>query len=430
MSKYSLSAISLSVAGALLLAGCGGRNHQANAETRDSAPPPVELRITRAEMRNVPATIEVTGTLVADEASDVAPEIDGQVAATPVDIGAFVRKGALLVQLNPRDAELRLQQARAAEEQASAALRQAQARVGMLRDGEFDPEQVPEAMAARANYESAVAQAKLARADAARYRNLLKTGDVAPILFDQAETRAATMDAQAAAAKQQYEAALNTARQSAQAVEAAAASLNAARAQVGLAEKALGDTAVRAPFDGHITDRPVSVGEWVTKSAKVITVAKIQPIKANLQVPEAEAARVRLRYPVLATVQAHGSKTFEGVITAVNPGIDPASRSFTAEATFANKDTALRPGMFATAQIVQGEGRPVAFLPRSAVQVDPNTDSHRVWVIQNNTAHLRVIQIGRQDGDHVAVVSGVNESDAVATTGLDKLYEGAPVRVL
>jgi RND family efflux transporter MFP subunit len=374
-------------------------------------------------------TIEVTGTFVADESSDVAPEIDGQVASTPVDVGAFVRKGAVLVQLNPRDAELRLQQARAAEEQAAAALRQAQARVGLLGEGKFNPEQVPEAMAARANYESALAQARLAQADADRYRNLLKTGDVAQTLFDQAQTRAATMEAQAAAAKQQYEAALNTARQSAQAVEAAAASLNAARAQVGLAEKALADTTIRAPFDGHVTDRPVSVGEWVSKSAKVVTVARIQPIKANLQVPEAEAARVHVKNPVAATVQAHGTRTFDGTVTAVNPAIDPASRAFNVEATFLNRDTALRPGMFATAQIVQGEGRPVAFLPRSAVQVDPNTDSHRVWVIDNNTARLRVVQIGRADGDRIAVVSGLSQSDVVAATSLDKLYEGAAVRV-
>jgi multidrug efflux pump subunit AcrA (membrane-fusion protein) len=384
----------------------------------------------RPELRTVPVTIEVTGTFVADESSDVAPEIDGQVAATPVDIGAFVRKGALLVQLNPQDAKLRLQQARAAEEQAQAALRQAQARVGLKGDGTFNPEQVPEAMAARANYESAVAQAKLARADAARYRDLLKTGDVAQTVFDQAQTRAATMDAEAAAAKQQYEGTLNTARQSGQAVQAAAASLNAAKAQVGLAEKALSDTAIRAPFDGHVTDRPVSVGEWVTRNTKVITVAKVQPIKANLQVPEAEAARVNVKNPVVATVQAHGNRRFEGAITAVNPAIDPASRAFTAQATFTNKDTALRPGMFATAQIVQGEGRPVTFLPRSAVQVDPNTDSHRVWVINNNTARLRVVQIGRQEGDQIAVVSGLAESDLVAVTNLDKLYEGAPVRVL
>jgi multidrug efflux pump subunit AcrA (membrane-fusion protein) len=419
----AVSALAASVA----LTACGGaKGEPAQAQT---APAAVDVRTVKAELRDIPVTIEVTGTFVADESSDVAPQVDGQIALTPVDVGTFVRKGALLVQLNPRDPQLRLEQARAAEEQSLAALRQAQARVGMLNGGKFDVNQVPEVMAAAAGYQSAVAQAKLARSESARYAGLLKTGDIAQTVFDQAETRAATMEAQAAAAKQQYEAAVNTARQSSQAVAAASAALAAARAQVGLAEKALADSSIRAPFDGHVTDRPVSVGEWVTKSTKVITVARIQPLKANLQVPEVEAARIRNNNKVLAGVQAYAGRQFEGVITAVNPAIDPNSRAFTAEATFPNRDTALRPGMFATASIVQGEQRRVAFIPRSAVQVDPNTDSYRVWVVDNNTARLRVVQIGKQDGDAVAIASGLNEGDIVAITNLDKLYDGAPVRV-
>jgi RND family efflux transporter MFP subunit len=430
MRKTHVIAILLVIA-SLIAAGCGGaKGEQPAAKAGKTEETVIEVRTARAEMREVPATMEVTGTFVADESSDVAPEIEGQVAATPVDVGTFVRKGALLVQLSPRDAEIRLQQARAAEEQASAGLRQAQARVGMLNGGKFDATQVPEVVAARANYESALAQAKLATSDATRYSELLKTGDIARTVYDQAQTRAATMDAQAAAARQQYEAALNGARQSAQAVEGAAASLASARAQVALAEKALADTAIRAPFDGHVTARAVSAGEWVTKNTKVVTVARIQPIKANLQVPEAEAARIRQDNKVVASVQAYPDRRFEGVITAVNPAIDPASRAFTVEATFTNRETVLRPGMFATASIVQGEGQRVAFVPRSAVQVDPNTDSYRVWVVEGNAARLRVVQIGRQTGDLVPVTSGLNEGEVIATTNLNNLYDGAPVRAL
>jgi RND family efflux transporter MFP subunit len=199
---------------------------------------------------------------------------------------------------------------------------------------------------------------------------------------------------------------------------------------VGLAEKALADTVIRAPFDGHVTARPVSAGEWVTKSTKVVTVAKIQPIKANLLVPEVEAARVTRTNKVLVTVQAFPDRQFEGTVTAINPAIDPASRAFVAEATFPNTDVALRPGMFATASIVCGDARRVAFLPRAAVQVDPNTDSYRVWVIENDTARLRVVQIGKQESDVVPITHGLNQGENVAVTNLDKLYDGAPVRVL
>jgi hypothetical protein len=91
---------------------------------------------------------------------------------------------------------------------------------------------VPEVAAARANYESAQAQARLAAADAKRYENLVASGDVSRSAFDKAHTQQETADAQANAARQQYEAALNGARQGFGAVESAQAGLAAARAQL------------------------------------------------------------------------------------------------------------------------------------------------------------------------------------------------------
>ena len=112
---------------------------------------------------------------------------------------------------------------------------------------------MPEVAAARANYESAQAQAKQAAADAKRYANLVATGDVSRSAYEKDRTQQETAEAQANAARQQYEAALNAARQSWGGVENVAGRWRGMRAQLAQAEKALADTTIRAPFDGYIT---------------------------------------------------------------------------------------------------------------------------------------------------------------------------------
>ena len=84
--------------------------------------------------------------------------------------------------------------------------------------------------------------------------------------------------------------------------------------------------------------------------------------------------------------------------------------------------------MFATARIVRQGGSHDVYVPRSAVVSDQNTQSYRVFVIQNNAAHLRVVPVGTQEGDMIQILNGVNADETVATSNLDQLYEGAPVR--
>src|SRR4029077_4753404 len=184
---------------------------------------------------------------VAMETSDVAPEAAGRVVETPVNVGDFVKQGQVLARLESRDAELRLDQAKAAEQQAEATIRQAQSRIGLGQGQSFTAASVPEVLSADAAYQSALAQAKLAEADAQRYENLIKTGDVSRSAYEKARTQADTAVAQANSARQQYEAVTKAARQNFQGVMTAQASLAGMRVQVSQARKAVDDTLVRAP---------------------------------------------------------------------------------------------------------------------------------------------------------------------------------------
>src|ERR1019366_8823023 len=221
----------------LFLAGCAS-NHEA-AAAGPVEPKKVTVTTAKAVTRTVPAAFQETGTFVADETSDIAPLVPGRVIATPVNVGDFVKHGQVVCELDHRDAQLRIDQARAALDQATAGGRQSQSRIGFSGQGKFDPALMPEA----------------------------------------------------AAAREQYEAALNGARQSWGAVENSQASLAGVTSQLAQAEKGLADTTIRAPFDGFITARPVAAGEFVALANKIATIVRIGSMKLQLQTPEQRAAR-------------------------------------------------------------------------------------------------------------------------------------------
>jgi multidrug efflux pump subunit AcrA (membrane-fusion protein) len=429
---------------ALALAGVGcGRSESrvdAKTETRDGSATEtrtsetaggeaVAVTTATAVAREVPSYVQATGSLVADETSEVASQTSGQVISTPVNVGAFVRQGEVLVRLNDRDARLRLQQAQAGVSQAVAGVRQAEARLGLTPGGNFDASAIPEVRTASSNREQAQAELRLAESNEKRYRELVETGDVASAVYDQYRTARDTARARVNAARQQMEAAVNTARQSNQAIQSAQAQVESARSAVAIAQKAVADAVVRAPYSGYVSNRPVAVGEYVTPSSNLVTLLRTNPLKLQLQVPEAEVPFISQGMGVSLEVEAHRDRKFAGRVVAVNPAIDPASRAATVEAAVENADNALRSGMFATARIVRQGGNRSVYVPRAAVLPDPNTKSFRVFVVKNDTAQLRVVQIGSEEGDWIQILSGVNADEVLATSNLQQLYEGARVRV-
>lgn len=330
--------------------------------------------------RDEPVTLEATGSFVADEQSAVAPEASGRIVETLVDVGQSVHAGQALVRIQGVDAGLKLDEARAA-------VAKAEATVSLTES-----------------------QNALARTTAERYSALLATGDVSKTLVDQSKTQADT---------------------SQQDVVTARASLAQARAQLSQAEKAVADVIVAAPFDGFISVRHVSAGEYVQPSTPVVTLVKINPLRLQLSIPGVQAAQVVIGQKVSTWVDSYPDKIFSGTITAVNPVITPESRSFITEVRVPNPDALLKPGMFAVATIDQGRTTRTLFVPRAAVVEDVNTNSWRVFVIDHdNRAQLRVVQLAaRQDANQIHIISGVAEGERVATTRLADLYDTAPVIV-
>jgi len=420
----------LIISGIVFFVGaCSGPKGKLAPENQEQAGLKITVSVAKAAVRTVPSYFAATGSFIAEESSDVAPAIGGRVAATPVDVGDYVKKGNAICVLEQRDAELKLDQARASREQAKFFLSQAQSRVGWSGDGSFNPELVPEVAASRAAYQSALASAELAAADAQRYANLVKSGDVSQSNYEKYKTQQKTAEAAADSARKQYEAQVNAARQNYRAIEAAQASLAAAESQLAQAEKNVQDTVIRAPFDGYITERPVSVGQWVSTNNKVATVALISTLKLRLQVPEQRAAEVKSGMGVTARVAAYPNRDFSGEVHAVVPSVDPNSRAFTVEARFDNPKAELLPGMFANAKLMLSDSERAVFVPESSVFYDGTTDANHIYSVREGVARLNVVLKGDSEGDQVRVLSGLAGDETVIVDNHAGLFDGASVEI-
>jgi RND family efflux transporter MFP subunit len=412
----------------MAMAGCSNAKKDITVTEAASGPAKVlKVATVRAVTREVSSSVQTTGSFLAEESSDVAPPAAGRVIETPVDAGAFVKEGQILAKLEDRDAQLRLQAAVASEQQAEASLRQAESHIGLIQGGKFDANNVPEVLSAKASYDSAVAQAKNSEADAQRYDALIKTGDVSQSAYDKARTQADTAKEQTNSARQLYEAALNSARQSFQGVINAQASLAGARAQTAMARKAVEDTIIKAPFTGYISSRPVALGQYVALTAKIATLVRVTPLKLDLQVQESNAPQLKIDSEVEASVPGYPGRTFLGKVTAINPTVDANSRTVLVEAKFANQDLALKPGMFATARILLNGSSMGLFLPRNCVLTDLSTNSSQVFFVRDGKARVAVVQLGAVDGNMVQILSGISADFVVAKDHLQDLYDGQPV---
>ena len=407
--------------------GCSKSAPQVATPENSAKDTPIAITVGKSESRDVASTIDATGSLTAQEKSNVSPKTAGRLSNVYVNVGDFVREGQTLAKVDDRDAKIRLESARAAVRQAKAGVSQAEARLGLLGGGKFTATTVPEVLTARANLEQANLELKQAEANEKRYRELTESGDVAMITYEQYKTARDTARARANAAQQQLETTINSARQSNQAIVGAQAAVATAQTQVDDAERVLADTVIKAPFSGYVSDRPTSVGEYVSSSSVIATVLRTNPIKAIIQVPEGDVPGVRLGAVVTITVDAYKDQNFAGRVSAVNPAIDATSRSASIEALIDNSDNLLRQGMFATTQIVREGGTKGIFVPKTAIFHDVSTQSFRVFVIADGVAKLKVVQVGREEGDWQQIISGVDADQPVATSNVGQLYEGAKV---
>lgn len=193
---------------------------------------------------------------------------------------------------------------------------------------------------------------------------------------------------------------------------------------------------IRAPFDGQLGIRQVDVGQYLNPGNAVVTLQQLNPIYVNFSLPEQDLARISQGLAAQVSLSAFPGRAFEGEITAVEPGVDAGTRNFGVQATFRNDDLSLRPGMFANVRIQLDNSQQVVVVPRTAIAYAPYGNA--VFVINDTgeqddkgnpklTVKKRFVKLGPTRGDLIAVVEGLSPGEKVATSGLLKLRNDAPV---
>jgi membrane fusion protein, multidrug efflux system len=384
----------------LLCAACSRQPSKSEVEAASNAPEPVVIELAAAESRKVERTISVTGSLHPDESVSVSAEVAGILREIRVDFGQQVRKGEVIAVLDSQESELQLERSRAA-------LAQALARVGLSSAQEnISPDTTPAIRQALAQLEDI----RFKYESAAR---LLKSGDISRERFTELEK-----------AYHAREAALDATRNE---LHTELASIQALQAEVKLAQKRVNDATVRAPFDGAVTAKLVSPGQYIKDNAPIVTLVKTSPLRLRAEIPEFAASSVRIGTSLTFTTDAAPNTHFEAVVRELNPALDPKSRTLTLEARLNVPDRRLRPGMFVQVRLVLEKNITIVVVPKKALYIVAGLT--KVFVVQNDRVVEHRIPPGQEVGDWVEVPSDrIREGQKLAVSNLASLVDGTPVK--
>lgn len=214
---------------------------------------------------------------------------------------------------------------------------------------------------------------------------------------------------------------------SAQARDESASGLKVQQAAVAVAKAQLEKTAIRAPFDGLVGLRHVSVGDYVSPGSELVLLESINPLNVDFRIPEhflnvvSVGTRINLRFDAMADVVR------EGVVGAISPLVEVGGRSLLLRAKVPNDDASLRPGLFARVQL-QFADQEALMVPEAAIA--PAGDMNYVYRLDGDQVTQVGVMLGLRQPGKVEIVHGLQEGDKVLVSGLQKVTDGSRVHVL
>jgi multidrug efflux pump subunit AcrA (membrane-fusion protein) len=380
-----------------LTTGCsGGRATEASDRT-DAA---LRVKSTRVKQEDIRRVVDVVGSLAGAEEVTVSAEVEGTASAILADLGDHVRAGQPLVELDREKLQYSLDQQRAAHSRTltkyGAAVADELPRI----------EETPDVR--RASAELAQARQAFQRATELHRRQL-----IAQQMLDDAETALRLKTAA-------YDAALQEAKNLRTDIDASAAAMK-------LAERHLDDTSIRAPFDGYIQQRMVSVGELVKAQMPVVTVVRVDPLKLLSEIPERMAPWVKVGQPVTLSVDAFPDKQFTATVSRISPAVNTQTRTFAFEALAPNAEALLKPGTFARVRLETSLVEQVMTIPYAAMQYRYGV--YRAFTVEGDHLEARELKTGDRVGDRMEILNGLDNTDRVAVTDVDTLTDGMKVAV-
>ncbi|HTA71971.1 MAG TPA: efflux RND transporter periplasmic adaptor subunit [Bryobacteraceae bacterium] len=334
--------------------------------------------------------LELPGNIQAVTEAPILARADGYVKTRMVDIGDRVRSGQPLAEIEAPELDQQVLQARANLQQTTAALDQA-----------------------LANQRQGKANMELARVTADRWKTLAGKGVVSRQENDQYQA--------------QYQAQVANLDSLEKAVAAARSNVAAAEANVSRLNEVQSYRVVKAPFDGIITLRNVDVGALVNAGNTLLyRVAQMNVLRTYVNVPQSNSDSIHVGQTAQLTVSNLPGRKFAGTVARTANSLDPNSRTMLVEVQVQNKDGVLLPGMYALVDLSSPRANPPVLLPGDALIV--RADGTEVAVVRpDHTIHLQRIQVGRDYGDKLEIVSGLQPGDLVIANPSDTIHEGVKV---
>ena len=410
-----------------------------------AAPPPPEVEVVQVEQKDVPIYSEWIGTTDGMVNAEIRAQVSGYLLKQYYTEGAFVRRGQLLFEIDPRPLQ-------AALGQANGDLARAQGQLGQA----VSQRDQAEAQLAQANSQLLQAQAQLAQAEADQRKAQLDVNRYTPLAEQQAVTQQELDNAVQAnfAAKAQVEAAkagvettkaqikaadaaVGTARA---AIVAASAQVQAAQAAVRTAELNLGFTRITSPIDGIAGMAQAQVGNLVSPTSGILTtVSTVDPVKVYFTVSEQEYLDYVRRNPAQAERNAAAKHLELELILADGTTYPQKGRFFVADrqvdvktgairlaGLFPNPGNILRPGQYGRVRAVTGVREGALLVPQRAVT--ELQGHHQVAVVgSDNKVSIRPVKVGERSGSLWIIEDGLNPDDRVVAEGTQKVRPGVVV---
>lgn len=344
-------------------------------------------RVTRSEGKSL---LVLPGNIQAVTEAPILARATGYIRKRYVDIGDRVKTGQVVAEVEAPELDQQILQANAAIDQVKSGVQQAEAAIQQGRANE-----------------------NLARLTAGRMANLLGRGVISKQDNDNAQ-------AQYAAQQANVEALLKAAA-------AMRSSVTAAEANLARLNQIKTYQTVRAPFDGVITLRNVDTGALVNEGSTLLfRVAQTGMLRTYINLPQSDAESVKVGQRAIISIAELPGRKFDGVVTRTSNALDPATRTLLTEVQVRNADGALMPGMFAQVDLTVPRKYPPLLIPGDTLVV--RSDGPQVAVVRPDaTVHFTRIQLGRDYGDRLEVLSGLEEGQQLAVNPSDEVREGVKV---
>ena len=378
--------------------GCSGADKARATAVADKAR---AIRTEPVKAESIRRNVDVVGTLAAEDQVTISAEASGSVSRILVDLGDRVVAGQVLVELDREKLQY------SADEQ-KAALDRALAKYGATSPDRLPPiEQTPDV-------QKAAAELLLAKQSFDRAAELYKRQLVPKQVLDDAD-----------AVYRTKQAAQESARQTAKNLRA---DIAASVATAKLADRQLRDASIRAPFNGYVEKRLVSLGQLVNVQAPVMSVVRVDPLKVTAEIPEALAPWVKVAQPVTVVVDAYPDKPFTATVSRISPSVTTQTRAFPFEALVPNPDNLLKPGSFARVHLESSRVDQVRTVPFASIQYRYGVN--RVFLVREGQLAAREVKLGERSGERVEILDGVEAGNEVAVTDVDQLADGQRVSVV